>query len=61
MRNDAELRDAIPQLAQDGVDGFMVFATPLTFLSARVVSPSLRSGIAYRQFLGRRTTWWRGA
>ena len=33
VRNDDELRDAIPQLAQDGVDGFMVFATPLTFLA----------------------------
>ena len=30
-----ELRDAIPQLAQDGVDGFMVFSTPLTFLARR--------------------------
>jgi putative ABC transport system substrate-binding protein len=33
VRNDEELRDAIPQLARDGVDGFMVFATPLTFLA----------------------------
>src|SRR5215212_6011264 len=43
VRNEDELRDAIPSLAQEGVDGFMVLATPLMVLTrVRIAELAIR-------------------
>jgi putative tryptophan/tyrosine transport system substrate-binding protein len=43
VRSESDLRDAIPSMAQDGVDGLMVFATPLMVSTrARIAELAIR-------------------